>query len=166
MNFFISAINDAVSHAKNFVIPNEQYALVDERSSNHGNNKTFFDAISKALRQRTTENKPSRSHTKVGDKRTQSPCTWLIVDFDSISKAIVASRQRTNRESSLMKPDTMRRKSFFDRVSGQLRNARDTRKVTEFQLKKLQNREKTLFDLLDNIVQSYSDDETFHDEYV
>ena len=162
MNFFIAAINDSLSDAKDSVIRNELYALVDERNSNHEKNKRFFDAISKSLKQRSSMGKPSRSHYQGVDKHTNNSGPKTTVDLDSKSRAIPASRQHRNHESSLTKPDTTKRKSFYDRISGaigQLSQARDTGIVTKWHLKKLRKREKELFCLLDDIVQGYSEEE-------
>ncbi|KAL9965160.1 hypothetical protein ACROYT_G028923 [Oculina patagonica] len=161
MNFFIAAINDALSDAKSSVINNELYALVDERSSNDEKNKRFYDAISNGLKQRSTsKGKRSRSHVKGIDKRTKNAMT--TVDTDSKSRAIAEAKQNSDHESSLTKPETTKRKSFYDRVSGaigQLRHARDNGIITKWHLKKLRKREKQLFTLLDDVFQGYYEEE-------
>ncbi|KAL9965156.1 hypothetical protein ACROYT_G028918 [Oculina patagonica] len=162
MNFFIAAINDALSDAKSSVFNNELYALVDERSSNDERNKRFFDAISNGLKQRSTSQEKQSRYDKGVENRTKNSGAMTTVDTDSKGRTIAASRQNRDLEPSLTKQDTTTRKSFYDRVSGaigQLRHARDTGIISKWHLKKLREREKQLFSLLDDIFQGYNEEE-------
>ena len=58
MNFFIAAINDALLKAKNSVLPNKLYELLDEPGLEKDEvKKSFFDRISKLIKQSTTTSK-------------------------------------------------------------------------------------------------------------
>ena len=165
MNFFIAAINDALSKAKRSVVKNELYDIIDERNYDNEKNKKFFDTISKSLKQRSLKRKPSRPHDKSAEKRTKNSGTMATVNLDAKRRAITVSRKNRNIESTKRKPDTTRRKSFYDRISGALKQCRHAPKThifTNVQLKKLRKKEEELFGLIDGIVQGYyEEDETF-----
>ena len=163
MNFFIAAINDALLNVKSSVISNELYDLVEERRTKSGEEKKiFFDVISKYLKQKTKIFKPSAVRNKGLEKRTKTSVDKAAIDFDSISKAIAALRQKRKQKLSQEKPESTRRKALYDRVSiavKQLRRTRFTRDVTRNQLKKLSKKEEVLIERLENIVQAECDEE-------
>lgn len=142
MNFFISAINEAISEAKISVLPNELYDLVDEHSSDKGKNKKFFDVISKGLKQRT-----AREITPVSkDKGECKPTKWKKITGESV----------------LTKPDFTGRKSIYSGINDtvvQLRNLQLTEDKTKLQLNKLHEKEKELFGRLDGIIQACCEEE-------
>ena len=166
MNFFIAAINDALLKAKSAVIPNELYDLVDEPSLNNDETKKwFFDTISEAIKQgKPKEKLPALPNEEVDNPFTKSN-TKANIDFHFISEAIVASRQLQNQESSMTKPESTRRKSFYDKVSvfmKQSRRAPFKKGGTKIQVAELRKKEKYLFQQLDNILQGdYDEEETF-----
>ena len=162
MNFFIAAINDALLEARNSVIPNELCDLVDEHSvKSDRRRKAFFDAISKRIKEKTSNDKlPVVGH--IDGKVITVSNKKQTIDFDIISKAIAASRKKENQELTLSKPDSFRRKSFFDTVSDSIRRSRLSRAVRKYQIKKLRKKEKYLFQRLDNIVRAeFDEEETF-----
>lgn len=167
MNFFIAAINDALSDARTAVTQNELHALVDERNSTNDNNRMFFEAVSQFLKQRSLKRKLSLSYEKGLYKHTLNSSVNTTVDFDSVRSPFHESRQNRNRESSQPEPSTTKRKSFYDGVSDairQLRQARGMGIVTILRINKLRRKETELFGLLDEIVQGYSEEEdTFID---
>lgn len=95
MNFFIGIINDALSDAKNNVNENELYELIDEdRCPTSEKRKEFLDAISKTLSQsrasqKSVEVKEIESENVGLDSKNPSN-----LNFDLISQAIVASREK------------------------------------------------------------------------
>ena len=168
MNFFIAAINDALLKAKSAVIPNELYNLVDEPGLNSDETKNRrFDTISKAIKQGKTKEKlpalPMASEEVDNPFKTSNRKT--NIDFDFISEAIVASRQLQNQESSMTKPESTRRKSLYDKVSGFMKLSKSApfkKGGPKIQMAKLRKKEKYLFQQLDNILQAdYDEEETF-----
>ena len=160
MNFFIAAINDALLEARDSVIPNELCDLVDEHSvESDGRGKVFFDAISKRLKEKTSNDNLS-VEGNIGGKVITVSNKKQTIDFDFISKAIANSRQKANKELTPQKLDLFRRKSFFDTVSDSISRSRLLQTVKKYQ--KLRKKEKYLFQRLDNIVQGdYDEEETF-----
>lgn len=185
MNFFIAIMNDALINAKTSTNESELYDLLDEEDCGR-EHKEIFDTISKGMQQLKAE----QDSVKLQDEKTASsvdnPRKHIVVNFDLISKAIIASRD-VNVESSIHKQqvaNNTRRKSFFDRVSGFIgklfasEDFKDKKKgqssskqtkvrfsedVTTLQLRKLQKQKKYLFQRLDNIVQGHSEEEEkFH----
>ena len=156
MNFFIAAVNDALSDAKTAVTHNELYVLVDERNSTNDKNRMFFEAISQFLKQR------SLSHDRGLYKHTRKSRVNATVDFDPARSLFHESMQKRNRESSQPEPSTKKRKSFYDEVSDAIRQVEQARCMgilTILQTKKLRRKEKELFGLLDEIVKGYSEEE-------
>ena len=167
MNFFIAAINDALSDASKSVVRNELYDLVDESSSNNEKrNKMFFDAISKLIKQTTINDKFSVFRNKQREKKSKKSGYSAAVDFDLISKTFVASRQKESQDSKQKKKESTRRKSLYDKVSDavkQLRRKQFTRDVVKYEIKNLRRKEKHLFQRLDNIVQAdYEEEDSLH----
>ena len=185
MNFFIAIMNDALINAKTSTNESELYDLLDEGDCGR-EHKEIFDTISKGMQQLKAE----QDSVKLQDEKTansvDNPRKHIVVNFDLISKAIIASRD-VNVESSIHKEqvaNNTRRKSFFDRVSGFIgklfasEDFKDKKKgqssskqtkvrfsedVTTLQLRKLQKQKKYLFQRLDNIVQGHSEEEEkFH----
>ena len=162
MNFFIAAVNDALSDAKTAVTHNELYVLVDERNSTNDKNRMFFEAISQFLKQRSLKAKFSLSHDRGLYKHTRKSRVNATVDFDPARSLFHESMQNRNRESSQPEPSTKKRKSFYDEVSDAIRQVEQARCMgilTILQIKKLRRKEKELFGLLDEIVKGYSEEE-------
>lgn len=168
MNFFIAAINDALLEAKNSIIPNKLYDLVDEsRLDKNELKKRLFDTISNLIKQSTTTNKklselPSK---EIADKLSEECEKKATIDFDLISNAIVSSRQQRKQESPHTKPGSNKRKSFYNKVSvaiKQLSRALITRD-TNLQMEELHKREEQFFQRLDNIILAdYDEEEAFN----
>jgi len=162
MNFFIAAINNALSDAKIAVTQNELYALVDERNSTNDNNRMFFETVSQFLKQRSLKHNLSRSHGKGLYKHTLNSRVNTTVEFDSARSPFHETRQNRNGKSSQPRPSFTKMKSLYDGVSDairQLRQARGMGLVTILQTNKLRRKENELFGLLDEIVQGYSEEE-------
>ena len=162
MNFFIAAVNDALSDAKTAVTHNELYVLVDERNSTNDKNRMFFEAISQFLKQRSLKAKFSLSHDRGLYKHTRKSRVTATADFDPARSLFHESMQKRNRESSQPEPSTKKRKSFYDGVSEAIRHIEQARcmgTLTILQINKLRSKEKELFGLLDEIIQGYSEEE-------
>ena len=106
-----------------------------------------------------------------------------VVNFDAISKAIIASREESVENSTEKLNANTRRKSLFDKISDyilktftsseehkikkelrsshsqQHRKVRFSEDVIKCQFQKLQKQKKFLFQRLDNIIQGHSDEE-------
>ncbi|KAL9967112.1 hypothetical protein ACROYT_G025281 [Oculina patagonica] len=174
MNFFIVIVNDALVEAKNTIKGNKLYDLVDECNwKSTRERKDFFDAISNGLRKlKANENSKTDATTPGGNSRNSS-----TFNFDRVSQAIKASREKTIQGSANEKRSDTRRKSFFDKVSniiGYLKNharnkyeninnkekkVRFKEDVVKSQLRRLQKAKADLFQRLDNIVQGYAEEE-------
>ena len=162
MNIFIAALNDTLSDAKTAVSHNELYALVDESNSTNDENRTFFEAISQLLKQRSLKGQFSPSHDQKLNKHSRKSRVSATVDLDSVRSPFHEYMQNRNRESSQPEPSTKKRKSFYDGVSDAIRQVEQARCmgiVTILQINKLRTKEKELFGLLDEIVQGYSEEE-------
>ena len=129
INFFIAAINDALSNAKNSVTHGQLYTLVDERTHNN-KNKTFFEAVSQLLKQRSLKGKLSRQNRNQESSQSGPSSAKRELFYDGVS-------------------DTIRH----------LKQARDMGIVTKLQTNKLRRKEKELFGVLDEIVQGYCEEE-------
>ena len=189
MNFFIAIMNDALINAKTSTYESELSDLIDEKYLGRGENKNFFDAISKSLRQNKIENPNDKEREEDTANVVVTRSKRTIVDFDLIGKAIIASRGQNveNSDSNHEKPtaSNTRRKSFFDLVSGFIgklkfasEDSKDKRKrrplakgnkvrfsedVVKSQLKKLRKQKGHLFQRLDDILQQHSEEEEkFH----
>ena len=189
MNFFIAIMNDALINAKTFSYESELSGLVDENYLGRGENKDFFDAISKSLRQTKIENSNDKERGEDTPNTVVTISKPTVVDFDLISEAIIASRGQNveTSNSSDEKPgaSNTRRKSFFDLVSGFIgklklasedlnvkrkrrslskgNKVRFSEDVVKSQLKKLRKQKGHLFQRLDDILQEHSDEEEkFH----
>ena len=181
MNFFIAIMNDALMNAKTCASENELYDLLDENwSQKEGENKRIFDAISESIKQ-TKGNDEIVKMTKTEIRNCgENPNKKCVVNFDAISKAIMASREDIveNLAEKKFSANT-RRKSLFDKISGyilkreehkiqkelrsshsqQHRKVRFSEDVIKCQFQKLQKQKKFLFQRLDNIIQGHSDEE-------
>lgn len=189
MNFFIAIMNDALINAKTSTYESELSDLINEKYLGRGENENFFDAISKSLRQTKIENPNDKEREEDTANVVVTSSKRTIVDFDLISKAIIASRGQNveNSDSNHEKPtaSNTRRKSFFDLVSGFIgkfklanEDSKDKRKrrplskgnkvrfsedVVKSQLKKLRKQKGYLFQYLDDILQQHSEEEEkFH----
>ena len=185
MNFFIAIMNDALINAKTSTNESELYDLVEEEDCGR-EHKEIFDTISKGMQQLKAEQDSVKLQDEKAANSVDNPRKHIMVNFDLISKAIIASRE-VNMENSIheqLVPNNTRRKSFFDRVSGFIgklfasEDFKDKKKgqssskqtkvrfsddVTKLQLRKLQKQKKYLFQRLDNIVQGHSEEEEkFH----
>ena len=185
MNFFIAIMNDALMNAKTCASENELYDLLDENwSQKEGENKRIFDAISESIKQ-TKGNDEIVKMTKTEIRNCgENPNKKCVVNFDAISKAIMASREDIveNLTEKKFNANT-RRKSLFDKISDYIlktftsseehniqkelrsshsqhhRKVRFSEDVIKCQFQKLQKQKKFLFQRLDNIIQGHSDEE-------
>jgi len=111
MNFFIAAINDALLKAKNSVLPNKLYELLDEPGLEKDEvKKSFFDRISKLIKQSTTTSKnvselPRKEAT---NSSLDAPLNAKTSVFPKEHRELVDGR-------GLRKDDL--KKVFFDRTS-------------------------------------------------
>jgi len=188
MNFFIAIMNDALINAKTSTLESELYDLIDKHDCLGGReNKDIFDTISKRMQQMKVE----KTSVKLKDKEVTTnhdvnPGKSMRLNFDQISKAIIASREENlicNSTDEKPTASNERRKSFFDKVSGFIgkrnlasddlnkkeQSSRQTTKVRfsedviKSQLQKLRKQKKYLFQRLDNIVQGHlEEEEKFH----
>ena len=185
MNFFIAIMNDALMNAKTCASENELYDLLDENwSQKEGENKRIFDAISESIKlTKGNEEKVKMTKTEIRNGR-ENPNKKRVVNFDAISKAIIAPREESVENSTEKKLDAnTRRKSLFDKISDyilkkftsseehkiktelrsshsqQHRKVRFSEDVIKCQFQKLQKQKKFLFQRLDNIIQGHSDEE-------
>ena len=183
MNFFIAIMNDALINAKSFTSENELCDLVDENwRQSKGENKNIFDAISKSIsRQMKDEEKSVKlKKTKVKNHDEKSTNKQSVVNFDFISKAIIASRQENVEADGRLFASNRRRKSLFDKVSGYIwkrvssdavnnkkkeqssskhNKVRFSEDVIKLQLRKLRKQKRYLSQRLDSIVQGYVEEE-------
>ena len=158
-NFFISAINDALTKAKHSVFPNTLYELVDKPGLVKDKEKKIFYNVSKHHKQTTTKkNEVAELHSKDEADTPLEKC-----DRDA---NISTSRQKRKQEASLKKPDSTRRKSFNDRNSNtvsQLKRRLSPKDVTELQLSVLRKKEEYMFQRLHSIIHAdYYEDEAFY----
>ena len=178
-------MNDALMNAKTCASENELYDLLDENwSQKEGENKRIFDAISESIKlTKGNEEKVKMTKTEIRNGR-ENPNKKRVVNFDAISKAIIASREESVENSTEKKlTANQRRKSLFDEISDYIvkkfasseehkikkelrsshsqhhRKVRFSEDVVKCQFQKLQKQKKFLFQRLDNIVQGYSDEE-------
>ena len=158
MTFIIAVINGALISAKNAIIPNEAYDLVDEVCpNNETRNKRVFDIISRGIKQGVTRAKQSLVRKKA-DKLSKKDPVNAIVDSGIMSKAIVAPRAtKENPESS-----KTAKNDDNDAVKqpSQTLSACD---ATDFKIEELNKKEKQLFQYLDNIIQADYDEEHMFD---
>jgi len=188
MNFFIAIMNDALINAKTSTLESELYDLIDKHDCLGGReNKDIFDTISKRMQQTKVE----KTSVKLKDKEVTTnhdvnPGKRMRLNFDQISKAIIASREENlicNSTDEKPTASNERRKSFFDKVSGfigklnlasddlnkkeqsstQTTKVRFSEDVIKSQLQKLRKQKKCLFQRLDNVVQGHlEEEEKFH----
>lgn len=186
MNFFIAIMNDALTNAKTSTLESELYDLIDKHDCLGGReNKDIFDAISKRMQQMKVE----KTSVKLKDKEVtnhENNCSKRrVLNFDLISKTIIASREgnMVTLIDEKAVASNVRRKSFFDKVSGfigklkltsddlndkeqsskQTTKVRFSEDVIKSQLQKLRKQKKYLFQRLDNIVQGHlEEEEKFH----
>ena len=119
MNLFIAIMNDALMNAKTCASENELYDLLDENwSQKEGENKRIFDAISESIKL-TKGNEETVKMTKTEIRNCgENPNKKRVVNFDAISKAIIASREESVENSTGKKLNAnTRRKSLFDKIS-------------------------------------------------
>ena len=95
MNIFIAIMNDALMNAKACASEDELYDLLDENwRQKEGENRRIFDAISESI-------KLTKGNEIVKMKKTEirncgeNPNKKRVVNFDAISKAIIASREES-----------------------------------------------------------------------
>ena len=182
MNFFIAIINDVLLEAKNSVNESQLYDLVDGCDwQSTKERKAFFDAVSCVMKQSTRVERTSAvSGEKEATNLDLNSANSSSINFDLISQAIVALREKRIIELTDEKPSYTRRKLFFDKISNMIKklkheNCEEQGKnknekkvhfhvdVTKFELQKLQKTQDDLFQRIDNIVQGYSEeDEEFH----
>ena len=186
MNFFIAIMNDALTNAKTSTLESELYDLIDKHDCLGGReNKEIFDAISKRMQQMKVE----KTSVKLKDKEVtnhENNCSKRrVLNFDLISKTIIASREgnMVTLIDEKAVASNVRRKSFFDKVSDfigkvkltsddlndkeqsskQTTKVRFSEDVIKSQLQKLRKQKKYLFQRLDNIVQGHlEEEEKFH----
>ena len=119
MNFFIAIMNDALMNAKTCASENELYDLLDENwSQKEGENKRIFDAISESIKQQKgNEEIVKMTKTEIRNCGENPNKKW-VVNFDAISKAIIASREDIleNLTEKRFNANT-RRKCLFDKIS-------------------------------------------------
>ena len=183
MNIFIAIMNDALMNAKACASENELYDLLDENwSQKEGENKRIFDAISESIK--LTKGNEIVKITKTEIRNCgENPNKKRVVNFNAISKAIIASREGSVENSTEKLNANTRRKSLFDKISDyilkkftsseehkiqkELRSShsqqhgkvRFSEDVIKCQFQKLQKQKKFLFQRLDNIIQGHSDEE-------
>ena len=116
MNIFIAIMNDALMNAKACANENEVYDLLDENwSQKEGENKRIFDAISKSTK--LTKGNEIVKMTKTEIRNCgENPNKKRVVNFDAISKAIIASREESVENSTEKLKANTRRKSLFDKI--------------------------------------------------
>ena len=182
MNFFIGMINDALLDAKNNVSESEPlYELIDEnRWSRSKERKELFDAISNTLKQSRT----SKTSAKVKEKESGNVGLYSKnssnLNFDLISQAIIAWREKRSRETIDKRQCSTRRQSLFDKISNMLKSLKDESNVddskrrekkkvrfqedvVEFSLRKLRRRRDDLLQRFESIVSGFSEeDEEFN----
>ena len=182
MNFFIGMINDALLDAKNNVSESEPlYELIDEnRWSRSKERKELFDAISNTLKQSRT----SKTSAKVKEKESGNVGLYSKnssnLNFDLISQAIIAWREKRSRETIDKRQCSTRRQSLFAKISNMLKSLkgesnvdgskrREKKKVrfqedvVEFSLRKLRRRRDDLLQRFESIVSGFSEeDEEFN----
>ncbi|XP_022796723.1 polycystic kidney disease 2-like 2 protein [Stylophora pistillata] len=181
MNFFIGIIKDALSDAKNNVNENELYKLIDEdRCPTSEKRKEFFDAISKTL----SQSRASQKSVEVKEKQSENVGLYSKnhsnLNFDLISQAIVASREKRSKGTMNKQQYRTRKQSLFDKISNMLKSLkgesndecrkRTQKKKVRFQedivessLCKLRRRKHDLLQRLERIVSGFSEeDEDFH----
>ncbi|CAH3171915.1 unnamed protein product [Porites lobata] len=186
MNFFIAIMNDVLMNAKTCASENELYDLLDENwSQKEGENKRIFDAISESIKQQKgNEEIVKMTKTEIRNCGENPNKKW-VVNFDAISKAIIASREDIleNLTEKRFNANT-RRKCLFDKISDSIlktftsseehkiqkelrsshsqhthRKVRFSEDVIKCQFQKLQKQKKFLFQRLDEIIQGHSDEE-------
>ena len=178
MNFFIGMINDALLDAKNNVSESEPlYELIDEnRWSRSKERKELFDAISNTLKQSRT----SKTSAKVKEKESGNVGLYSKnssnLNFDLISQAIIAWREKRSRETIDKQQCSTRRQSLFDKISNILKSLkgesnvdgskrREKKKVrfqedvVEFSLRKLRRRRDDLLQRFESIVSGFSEED-------
>ena len=119
MNFFIAIMNDALMNTKNCASENELYDLLDENwSQKEGENRRIFDAISESIKLTKGNEETVRMAKKEIRNCFEYPNKKRVVNFDAISKAIIASREDIveNLTEERFNANT-RRKSLFDKIS-------------------------------------------------
>ena len=116
MNIFIDIMNDALMNAKACASENEVYDLLDENwSQKEGENKRIFDAISESIK--LTKGNEIVKMTKTEIRNCgENPNKKRVVNFDAISKAIIASREESVENSTEKLKANTRRKSLFDKI--------------------------------------------------
>ena len=116
MNIFIAIMNDALMNAKACSNENEVYDLLDENwSQKEGENKRIFDAISESTK--LTKGNEIVKMTKTEIRNCgENPNKKRVVNFDAISKAIIASREESVENSTEKLKANTRRKSLFDKI--------------------------------------------------
>lgn len=182
MNFFIGIINHALLDAKNNVKENELYELIDEdRSSTSKERREFFDAISKTLKQSRASVK---SEEEVKDKESGNvgfdSMNSSNLNFDLISQAIVALREKRSRGTIDKQQCSTWKQPFFDKISYMLKSLKDKSNdecgkgsvkkkirfqedVVESSFRKLRRRKHDLLRRLERIMSGFSgEDEDFH----
>ncbi|PFX11499.1 Polycystic kidney disease protein 1-like 2 [Stylophora pistillata] len=181
INFFIGIINDAFSDAKNNVNENELYKLIDDdRCPTSEERKEFFDAISKTLSQSRASQKSVEVKEKESENVGLDSKNHSNLNFDLISKAIVASREKRSKGTMNKQQYNTRKQSLFDKISNMLKSLkgesndecskRTEKKKVRFQedivessLCKLRKRKHDLLQRLERIVSGFSEeDEDFH----
>ena len=178
MNFFIGIINDALLDAKNNVSESEPlYELIDEnRWSRSKETKELFDAISNTLKQSRT----SKTSAKVNEKESGNVGLYSKnssnLNFDLISQAIIAWREKRSRETIDKRQCSTRRQSLFDKISNILKSLKDESNVddskrrgkkkvrfqedvVEFSLRKLRRRRDDLLQRFESIVSGFSEED-------
>ena len=159
----------------------ELYELIDEnRWLRSKERKELFDAISNTLKQSRT----SKTSAKVKEKESGNVGLYSKnssnLNFDLISQAIIAWREKRSRETIDKRQCSTRRKSLFDKISNMLKslkgesnvdgskrrekkNVRFQEDVVEFSLRKLRRRRDDLLQRFESIVSGFSEeDEEFN----
>ena len=158
MNFFIAALNDAISKAQTFVLQNELYDLIDENFSRNGKNEKFFDAISRCLKQITV--KGTKSVCERGKRQQQQQkkikngylSLTTVCDDDVQLSGIQCAENTTKRQL----------KKLLETVSAedvQLSGLQCAEDTTKLQMKKLLEKERELLRRLGGVIQAYSEEE-------
>ena len=183
MNFFIAIMNNALINAKSSTSENDLYDLLDRNwRQSERENKKFFDAISKSISQQMKQKGKSVKLKKAKVKNLDGKSTnkRSVVNFDFISKAIIASRLENVETDDRPVASYRRRKSLFDNVSGYIwkkvssgavnnkkkeqssskhNKVRFSEDVIKLQLWKLRKQKRHLAQRLDSIVQGYVEEE-------
>ena len=157
MNFFIAILNDALINAKSSTSENELYDLVDQDWRQSGGEKRkLFDAVSKSISRQMKEEKNSVNSKKTEfknlDEKSTNKC--CVVNFDLISKAIIASRQENVETNEELVASNNKEQS-----SSKHKKVRFSEDVIKVQLRKLRKQKRHLIHRLDNIVQGYVEEE-------